>query len=345
MSEKESIKLLIKPDFEKYYNINRLFSYQDIHVYIVIGGRGIGKTTSANIHNILDYMKNGNQFVYCRRYITELKKTKTMFDPIVSNKVTIKGYGHGAFEWDINGSRIGYGVALTAQQTLKSGMDFSKVTTLVFDEAILPTKGASRYLPDEIEIFFELISTIFRDRKNYKIFVFGNNADIFNPYFSYFNIPSFERNYIDKSRGLYCEKSINSPILLEAEKETPLYKLTQGTQYFEYHYNNEVLMGEVKNIGEKSKQAKLVFRLILNDYTLNIYRQELGTIFVELRDKIIKDELAYVILEDGNPNYHYMQVMKENGLLKFLTTCFYTDGVTYENEMAFTLFVKFLEEI
>lgn len=342
MSDKITLK--IKEDYIKYVNVNRWFSNDWAHFFQIIGGRGIGKTTGLNIHNIKDFIKNGNEFVYCRRYITELKKAKSMFNPLV-NDVKCTGLGHGLMQWEINKVRIGYGVALTAQQTLKSGVDFSKVHTLVFDEAILPNGGSYRYLSNEIEMLFELISTIFRDRTDYNVFILGNNADMFNPYFAYFNIPRFENTYVDKDRGLYCELCQNSATLREAERETPLYKLTQGTSYADYHYDNKVLTSVEAKIGVKSPQAKLICRIVYNDITLNIYRQSYKELFVELREKPIEDNYSYIIMEGGKPNYLYIKQFRQDDISRIVDVCYYNDDIIYNSQNAAAIFDMFMEEI
>lgn len=342
--EQEKVTLKIKPNFKKYWNVNRMFSFNGINVYLIIGGRGIGKTTGLNIWSINNFIKQGNEFLYVRRFINELKKTKTMLDPLV-NKVQVRGLSHGLFQWEIGKTRIAYGAALTAQQTFKSGVDFSKVNTMIFDEAILPRGGSYRYLDNEIEMLFELISTVFRDRKDYKIFILGNNADIFNPYFEYFNIPKFERSYVDIDRGLYCELATNSAELLESEKETPLYKLTKGTQYFDYHYNNAVLSLEKCNVGVKPINATLICRMVLNDITLNIYRTGIAKMFVEFRDKVIKDRFTYVFMENNEPNYHYIKSYRSEDISKFISTVFYTDGATFESDKAYTMFKMIFETV
>lgn len=341
---RSSLTVKIKPNFKKYYNVNRLFSYEGISFYLIIGGRGIGKTTGLNIHNVMDFKKRGNEFVYVRRYIAELKKSKGMFDPIL-NKVKCQGLSNGLMQWEVDKVRIGYGCALTAQQTLKSGVDFTKVNTLVFDEAILPRIGMYRYLENEIEALFELISTIFRDRTGYRVFILGNNADIFNPYFEYFNIPTFEHSYMDKDRGLYCELAQNSAELAEAEKQTPLYKLTQGTQYFDYHYNNKVLIDDAKAIGPKPLNCTLMCRIVINDYTLNIYGTRTVKIYVEIRDKIIKDTFTFVLFEDNNINYHYLRELRGGDVGKYISTAYYTGNATFQDEKAYALFNMMLEAI
>ena len=336
------ITLKIKPNYKKYINVNRWFSYEGVGFYLIIGGRGIGKTTGLNIWNIGDFKKNGNEFIYVRRFINELKKTKTMLDPIV-NKVQVRGLSHGLFQWEVEKTRLGYGAALTAQQTFKSGVDFSKANTMIYDEAILPRGGSYRYLDNEIEMFFELVSTVFRDRTGYRVFILGNNADIFNPYFDYFNIPPFERSYIDVDRGLYCELAKNSAELLEAESQTPLYKLTKGTRYFEYHYNNETLVVDEARIAPKPLNVVLVCRIIINDFTLNIYRYKIAEMFVELREYVIMDTYSFKIIEHEKPNYHYIKEMKGSDLFRFIHSTYYLGNAIFESSKASSIFTMFIE--
>lgn len=338
----KEITFKFEPDYKKFVNVNRWFSYEGIHWHFIVGGRGIGKTTGMNFHNVGDFIKRGNEFVYTRRYITELKKTKSMLPAIVNN-CKCNGLGHGLMQWSVNKVRIGYGVALTAQQTLKSGVDFSKVNVLVYDEAILPTGGSYRYLSNEVEMLFELASTIFRNRKDYHVFVLGNNADIFNPYFAYFKIPKFENIFIDKTRGIHCELCKNSPALIEEEKETPLYKLTQGTGYGEYHYNNQVLADNDVKIGVKSPRAILAFRIVYNGYTVNFYREKWNLWFAELRDKTIVDDKTYVLMENDKPNYLYIQRLREDGAGKLLNTCYYNKYIEYNTILCSAIFDLIME--
>lgn len=334
--------LKIVEDYTKYVNVNRWFSYHGCNTFIIIGGRGIGKTTGLNVHNIKSFMSDGDEFLYTRRYITELKKTKTMLNPLVSGTKCV-GLGHGLMQWENNGVRVGYGCALTAQQTFKSGTDFSKVKVMVYDEAILPPGGAYRYLPNEIEMLFELISTVFRTRTDYKVFIIGNNADMFNPYFAYFNIPKFENIYVDRKRGLYCELCKNSPALLEAEKETPLYKLTQGTNYAEYHYNNAVLNDSTGKIGVKSSFAKLVCRFVYNTVTINFYRQRWNQWFAELKDKPIKDDKSYILMENNKPNYLYITQLRKDDIAKLINVCYYNGYIYFDNPKCSAIFDLIME--
>ena len=54
-----------------FYDFNKLLSYNAL-LNFVIGERGVGKSFGAKKFVISDYLKNENEFVYIRRYKTEL---------------------------------------------------------------------------------------------------------------------------------------------------------------------------------------------------------------------------------------------------------------------------------
>lgn len=327
-----------------YFNFNRVYSYSHCSTFILIGGRGIGKTTGFGLKSAINFFKKGEQFVYVRRYKSETNKSKDLFSKVLNN-VTIKGLGHGAYTYNYNKEIMGWCIPLTTGNSFKSGVDFSKVTMICFDEAILKRNSTYRYLNDEITAFFELVSTIARTRTNYKIFIMGNNADIFNPYFDYFNVPKFDNIYVDKQRKLYCELSKINPTLLEKEKETPLYALTKDTAYGDYHYNNEVLVGDSFRLDVKQAIDKLLIRIIYNDYTMNIYRHNGGEIFVELRNKVIKDSIAFIIMENNNPNYYYIDIFRKSDIYKYITYAYYNDFISYDSQKCGEVFSIFIDEI
>lgn len=337
------MKFKIDRNSTTYLNTKRFYSDPMMWLFLLTGGRGIGKTTNLTADAISDFMKNGNEFAYVRRYKTELAKCKELLQPIVSETDT-KAIGNGIFQYQCHKVRIGYGLALSLQASFKSGVDFSKVSTLIFDEAIL-MPGSSRYLPNEVTMFLELLSTVFRTRKNYRVFILGNNADLFNPYNAYFNIPRFTDVYKDRARGIWCENLKHSASLLLKEEETPLHRLTADTDYGRYHYDNEVFSDVKCVVGLKPKNAVLMFRIVYNDFTLNIYRVGIIEMYVELREKVIKDSISYVMYEDNKPNYLSMEMMRNDDARFFLRQCYYNGKVIYNDKKAGTIMSLIMNEI
>ena len=69
---------------------NRLFTF-------VIGNRGGGKTFACQKWCLKDYLKNGNKFIWLRRYNSEVKEikdkwcSKTLMDQFPDNIINFKG--------------------------------------------------------------------------------------------------------------------------------------------------------------------------------------------------------------------------------------------------------------
>lgn len=341
----EELNRIIEIDYVNHWNINRIFSRDFINFIISIGGRGIGKTTGVKLYVGSRNINFKEEFIYVRRYKDEINASKTLFNECYSN-VKAKGFGvKGAYEYCVGDRRIGYGCALSIQQTLKSGVDFSKVTTLVYDEATIKRGGHRRYLPNEMDDLLELISTVFRTRTNYKVIILGNNLDLFNPFFEYFDVPKFENEYIDKERGLYCEYCKNNPNLIKIEENTPLYKLTKGTQYHEYHYGNEVLISAQALLGIKNNNSLFLYRLLYNNITLNIYLNDSRYLFVEYREKVIKDDKTMIIMENNKPNYLYIKALRNLNFYKITRNKYFNNLIYYNDNKAKEILDTIIDEI
>ncbi len=327
-------------DVSTYWDIIKVLSY-NAFLNVSMGGRGIGKTTQCKIWCTNHYKTTGKQFIYLRRYKSETALLKNFLDDIVDD---IKFVGDkndgGTYVW--NGYEIGYLKALSVAQNYKSN-NFDNVDTIIYDEAIIRQSLSQRYLKNEVELLFEFISTVFRNRPNCRVFVLGNNLDFFNPYCEYFKVKVFNKKYYDKEKNLYIEYCDNSPKLIEIEKETPLYKLTQGTAYNKYHYENEVLTNEMIANTPKRNTDKLFIRIILNDYTLNLYNRDNQRILIESKNKAIKDEHSIPILENGNEiNWYYMRYFTDK-YKKYILYMYYDRQVDFADNNAQALMTMFID--
>jgi hypothetical protein len=178
-----------------YYSFDKLFSYNGVYNFIV-GARGLGKTYGAKRHVIRKAIRTGEQFIYLRRYKTELAGRGTFFADI----------SHEFPEWDfrVDGPHaqmasvetrkakkrdwqtIGYFAALSNAQTQKS-VAYPLVKTIIFDEFIID-KGALRYLPNEAKAFNDFYSTVDRWKDKTRVLFLANALTITNPYFLEYDI-------------------------------------------------------------------------------------------------------------------------------------------------------------
>lgn len=339
------LKQILVLNFEAYWNPNRYYSYKDLFTFLILGGRGTGKTTGLAWKVGTNFNKRKEQFVLIRRYKAETKKARDFFSKVWTDYEVEGGDGtYMLYTKDIKGKKelVGYFLTLSKQADYKSGINFDKVTTIIYDEAIIRRKSSKRYLSDEMTDFFELISSITRTRTNYKIFILGNNLDLFNPYFEYFSIPLFKSNYISKERGLYCEYIPTKEELKKLEAKTPLYRLTHDTKYGEYHYDNKLLRKSEGVVEEKSKNAMLLCRFCINKNTLNIYLSN-NRLYVEFREKEINDNYSFLIYKDGKPNYYHVKQYRQAGIARLISRLYYNNEVSYSSERAIDYMAGIME--
>lgn len=313
-----------------------------------MGGRGIGKTTTFLINAISAYLKTGEQFILCRRYKNELKEFRRK-DPIkdIIDGVTYRADGGGGYEGMFNGKVMFHLIALSLADIYKS-TTFPLVTKVIYDEAILQRGHVRHYLPNEVEALLEFCSTVFRLRSNGKIIVLGNNIDLFNPYFSYFNVPTFKGIYTDAKRGIYCELANNSPKLIALEEKTPLHSLVEGTAYGDYHYNNALLSDISYPIMPKPSYAELFIRLRMNNDTLNIYtcdkKGQQDILYCERREKVISDDMTFTIYENNKPNYYDCKLLRER-YYNFISRYFYHSSIFYSDNKSADLLSAIMDII
>ena len=328
-----------------YYNYNKFYSYPDLFIGFIDGGRGIGKTTSFCIKGFKE-SEEGNEFIYLRRYKPEIKKfvNKDSFAPIIDG-IIYKGDGTGGYTVFYGKRQLGYLISLSTARSYKS-TDFSKVTLIIYDEGFVHQTASYRYLQDEIIQFLEFISTVVRTRKNVKVVILGNHEDMFSPYHSYFNIPAFTGVYIDKEHGIYCEHAKNSAKLLELERQTGLHKLIKDTAYGGYHYDNEILgTNDVNLLENKPNNARFLFRFVVNKVTLNIYTyEEKGEVYmyVELKEKRILDRYSYEIINEGKFNYFNIDIYKKR-FKNYIYNFYFNNRIYYSEKKGGTILAWMIE--
>ena len=297
-----------------HFDCCKFYSYEAF-LGIIDGGRGVGKTTTFLKQGIVNCDK-GEEFIYLRRYKPEIKEfvKKDSFKPILDN-VRYKGDGSGGYVAMFEDITMGYLLPLSTARSNKS-VDFSKVTLIIFDEAIVRQTASYRYLHDEVIELLEFVSTVTRTRTNVRVVLLGNNEDLFSPYHSFFDIPAFEKYYFDIKKRIYCEHVPTSPKLLELEKQTGLYAAISDTTYGQYHYHNKNINEESVPIGNKPNNCKqhAMFRINIDNQTVNIFTYYEGNelrLYCEHKDKKIDDDITYSLMEKGKINYYEGDLFKK----------------------------------
>jgi hypothetical protein len=137
---------------------------------MIAGARGIGKTYGAKKLGITRWIKKRTQFIYLRRFETELEELSQFFADIqhefpdwdlqvVGRKFQIAPAStrdDKKREWEV----IGFAVPLSTAQNKKS-VSYHNVTLVIFDEFILEKSG-QHYLPKEAEVLLNFFNTVDR---------------------------------------------------------------------------------------------------------------------------------------------------------------------------------------
>ena len=178
-----------------FLNFDKPLSYNALMTYIITE-RGLGKSYGAKKYVTKHFLKKHKQFVYLRRYKTELKqammknKTPIFFDQIKNDEELKNTFGDIKFSntndtMSINGKICGFAMPLSIANILKSST-YDNVDTIIFDEFLID-KGSYHYLQNEVIQLLDVIETVARLR-NIRVIFLGNAISITNPYFTFFNL-------------------------------------------------------------------------------------------------------------------------------------------------------------
>lgn len=263
-----------------FYDINNLLSYNAL-LSFVVGERGVGKSYSAKKFVAKRFINKNKQFVYIRRYKTELKqammkKGVPIFWQQILNDEDLKDH---KFNNDnelmyIDGKVAGFSMPLSIANILKSST-YDNVDTIIFDEFIID-KGTYHYLQDEVVAFLEVIETVARLR-DIRVLFLGNAISITNPYFTYFDLTlpynsQFKVAKRDKNGvPLIVINYIKNEAYRKVKKESRFGQLIEGTEYGKYAIDNEFLRDSKSFIKKKTNNCKFYFILCINNKNYGVW--------------------------------------------------------------------------
>lgn len=242
----------------------------------IIGNRGGGKTFGYKKICINRFKKKKYQFVWIRRYDTEIDTLKDSEEegfwadiaPHFPND-TFDIQGNKLY---INGELAGYLVALSTSMKLKSKA-FPRVKTIVFDEFIIdPKMGRLRYLRNEAQLFLEFYETVARMRDDVFFVGIGNSISIVNPYFTYFKIkPVLGQRYTKKGK-ITIEFYWNEEFV-KRKKKTQYGQLIDGTEYGDYNMENKFLRDSDSFICPRPITADFkVYQFVIDGLRFSMWR-------------------------------------------------------------------------
>lgn len=299
----------------------------DFFLYIFIGGRGIGKTYSMLKNS---YMDHKNIF-YLRRTDTEVKNCCDAFtNPFkainqdIGTNIEIVPNKDIALIVDKNDNDTvrGYASALSTFGKFR-GADFSDIDLIIFDEFI--NTGIVNTMKRESFLFFNLIETINRNREllgkeSIKVVLLSNANTIDNDIIRALNLADEIKemkehhleSYQDNNRGIYL-KLLENKEVRDLKMKTKLYRLTQGTAFFDMSLENEFTsdyFGDVKRINYQELQP------VVNYESIYFYKHKSRDIMFACKRKANCDKYCVNTLPAFKRAYGYMMAYYiESGLM------------------------------
>ena len=312
-----------------YYDYSKILTY-NAFINFLIGERGVGKTYGASKFVTKQFINKGEEFVYIRRYKSELAKAVPEFfkalitnDEFPNHKLSVKGS-----KFMIDDKVAGYSFSLSTAQSLKS-TNFPKVKTIIFDEFIIE-EGQNHYLKNEVENFLGAIESIARTR-DVRVFMLANAVTITNPYFIYFNISlPYNTDIKTYKDGLILIQYMNNPEYRKAKAETKFGRLTANTEYSKYAIENNFRLDNKNFIEKKTGNSRCSFGIKYNDHTFGVwFDYNEGKIFVS--EDVNSPQIFACSLKDHTPNTMLLSAIKEYNSWKTFIKNYKLGNVYYES--------------
>ena len=279
-----------------YYDFGKILSYNAVYNF-VCGARGLGKTYGAKKYVINNAIRSGEQFIYLRRFKTELKTRASFFADIAHE---FPGY-----EFRVNGSSaqmklegdhekwttVGYFLSLSTSQSVKS-VPYPDVTTIIYDEFIID-RGTSHYLSGEADLFNDFYSTVDRYQDRTIVLFLSNAVSIMNPYFIEYDIePTHE--IVRKADGFMVANFPDSESFGKAVRRTRFGKfITENHgEYAEYAIDNDFKDDDGAFITRKSGRAGYVATIRTTRGTFSVWTDS-PSWFIQAKRP--KSEICYAL--------------------------------------------------
>lgn len=313
-----------------YYNIDEALSYNALFTMIV-GGRGVGKSYSAKKRVIKNFINKGEQFVYLRRYKTELKKKDHFFNDIMQEfpnhefKVNSKCFM-------IDGKPAGFFMTLSTQVIEKS-TPYPNVTTILFEEFLIDPSTSYRYLRNEVDTFLEAYSTVARDR-DVKVLFLANNISMYNPYFMYWGL-HLKDNEVKCRKGDIILLKVSSEEYTKHMLNTRFGKIIQGTSYGNYAIGNISMKDNDTFIEKKKGTAFYYYGYYFDGEFYGVWEDEtVGLIYVsEDYDPYCKLKFT-LSMSDHSPNTIMLKSISSETCWKLSLLLFKQGKVRFESGKA-----------
>lgn len=315
----------------EYYSFNAIDGYNAVYNFIC-GARGLGKTYGAKKKAITAAINNGEQFIYLRRFQTELPGFSTFFADIM----------HEFPDWDFRvegriakmapaSTRddkkrpwvvIGYAIALSNAQSVKS-VAYPLVTRIIFDEFIIE-QGVIRYLANEVKMMNDFYSTVDRWKDKTKVYFLANSIAINNPYFLEYNIapePDSDVEFIRAFDGFVVVHFPDSDAFKSGVLSTRFGQFIAGTDYAKYAVDSRFSDNHKKLIAAKTADAVYRCSIETRSGIFSVWFDYKNGSVIYIQDKRPKNEVM-LTLESDLMDESKRRVVRQDKIMQVLRAAF-----------------------
>ena len=320
-----------------YYDYDKLLSRSEWILAFIVTERGLGKTFGAKLAMLKRFLKTGEQFIYVRRYKTELDSSLVTFWSDLQNNgyfddLELKVQRNKLLtKFTCNGKVCGFAVPLSTSNILKSTA-FPKVKYIIFDEFLLWDGGTYRYLKNEVSMFLDLYETVFRLRDGKAIFL-GNSINSYaNPFFAYFDLDlPYGTEFKSYRDGSILVQYARNSVYRDVKRKTKFGKLIDGTDYGRYAIDNVDMTLNHQFIAKRPEKATFYALLIINSYNVGLWNGRDGYLY--LSDKYEPNTLNKFVFDytDHTENTIFTSARK-NPYLNACVQAYKHGFIRFENE-------------
>lgn len=335
----------------KYYTLDNILK-KNADYNIIVGERSNGKTYASLLYGVSEYVKHGKEMAYMRRMYEDVKgsRAEQVFSALVSNgeidKITNGEYNSIKYyraAWYLAKDEekaekpFCYAFAISQMEHYKS-QSYPNIYTIIFDEFITRTI----YIPDEFNLFLNMLSTIIRQRDGIKIFMLGNTVNKYCPYFKEMGIPLKNMNAGDI---ITIE---NGTLKIAVEYTTPTKGGKKSDKYFNFKSKTvKMITGGAWEIAEYPKcpvpytRGDIIktFYLIFDEnyITGEIVNKGGGNLFIffhpkkENRIKEPETDLVYCDYSSYRRNYYNQITRPHDDTGRLIYTLFQNGKVFYSD--------------
>lgn len=332
-----------------YYNYDKLFSYNFL-IAFVIGERGVGKSFNAKLAMLKKFIKTGEQFMYVRRYKTELDTALTTFWNDLQGNGYFDDLNLGVKknkylnELTCDGEVCGYAVPLSTANILKSTA-FPNVSTIVFDEFLLDVGGTHRYLKNEVTMLLDVIETVGRLR-DVKTILLGNALNVHaSPYFAYWDLelPENGSEFRVFRDGAIVVNYIRNMEYRKAKKASRFGKLIDGTMYGKYAIDNEVLHENNSFLAKKPPNSYFEATLVINGMCFGMWNGRDGYFYISEKFDPNSGKRFVFDYNDHTEGTIFTSV-RENLWLHLCIRAYKLGGLMFENQKIKSVMIQLINK-